>query len=131
MVPLVVKFSDNCVPLGCFGSIISCLLSLYDWEVNSKDDDSPECLAHNIASLFCPTLFLKVVLVDTADHILKFMLTKMQIVMTFPMFVMKPSEPSERYLTLCTSLTQRLKYRQHSCAPAKKYVNLTWLLLEK
>ena len=69
MVPLVVKFSDDCVPLGCFGSIISCLLSLYNWEVNSNEDDSPECLAHNIASLFCPTVYVKVVLVDTADHI--------------------------------------------------------------
>ena len=69
MVPLVVKFSDDCVPLGCFGSIISCLLSCYNWSVNSTDDDSPECLYCNIASLFCPTLYLKVVLVDTADHI--------------------------------------------------------------
>ena len=69
IVPLVVRFSDDCVPLGCFGSIISCLLSLYDWEVNSKDDDSPECLYHNIVSLFCPTLYFKVVLVDTVDHI--------------------------------------------------------------
>ena len=69
MVPLVVKFTDDCVPLGCFGSIISCLLSLYDWEVNSKDDNSPECLARNIASLFCPTVYLKVVLVDTSDRI--------------------------------------------------------------
>ena len=55
--------------VGCFGSIITCLLSLYEWEVNSKKDGSPECLAHNIASLFCPTLYLKVVLVDTVDHI--------------------------------------------------------------
>ena len=69
MAPLVMKFTDDCVPLGCFGSIISCLLSLYDWEVNSNEDDSPECLAHNIASLFCPTVYVKVVLVDTADHI--------------------------------------------------------------
>ena len=69
MVPLVVKFTDDCVPLGCFGSIISCLLSLYEWELNCKDDNSPECLAHNIVSLFCPTVFLKVVLVDTSDHI--------------------------------------------------------------
>ena len=70
MVPLVVKFTYDCVPLGCFGSIISCLLSLYNWEVNSNEgENSPECLANNIASLFCPTLYLKVVLVDTADHI--------------------------------------------------------------
>ena len=31
--PLVMKFSSGCVPLGCFGSTISCLLSKYRWEV--------------------------------------------------------------------------------------------------
>ena len=72
MVPLVVKFTDDCVPLGCFGSIISCLLSFYNWDIIRNDDDnSPECLAHNIAMLVCPTptAYLKVVLVDTADYI--------------------------------------------------------------
>ena len=72
MTPLVVKFTDDSVPLGCFGSIISCLLSLYNWDIfRNDDDDSPECLAHNIAMLVCPTptVYLKVVLVDTADYI--------------------------------------------------------------
>ena len=72
MVPLVVKFTDDCVPLGCFGSIISCLLSFYNWDIfRNDDDDSPECLAHNIAMLVCPTPtdYLKIVLVDTADYI--------------------------------------------------------------
>ena len=72
MVPLVVKFTDDSVPLGCFGSIISCLLSCYKWNIfRNDDDDSPECLAHNIAMLVCPTptVYLKVVLVDTADYI--------------------------------------------------------------
>ena len=72
MVPLVVKFTDDCVPLGCFGSIISCLLSFYNWDIfRNNDDDSPECLAHNIAMLACPTPtdYLKIVLVDTADYI--------------------------------------------------------------
>ena len=64
MLPLVVKFTGDCVPLGCFGSIISCLLS-NKWKVSEK----PECLYHNIASLFCPKIYRKVVLVDTADHI--------------------------------------------------------------
>ena len=72
MVPLVVKFIDDCVPLGCFSSIISCLLSFYNWDIlRNDDDDSPECLAHNIAMLVCPTptAYLKVVLVDTGDYI--------------------------------------------------------------
>ena len=72
MAPLVVKFTDDSVPLGCFGSIISCLLSFYNWDIfRNDDDDLPECLAHNIASLVCPTptVYLKIVLVDTADYL--------------------------------------------------------------
>ena len=71
LVPLVVKFCNDCVPLGCFGSIISCLLSFYNWDIFRNDDDSPKCLAHNIASLVCPTPtdYLNIVLVDTADYL--------------------------------------------------------------
>ena len=67
MLPLVVKFTDDCVPLGCFGSIISCLLS-NNWKVSEKDN-LPECFYRNIASLFCPKIHRKIVLVDTANHI--------------------------------------------------------------
>ena len=71
MTPLIVKFTGDCVPLGCFGKTISCLLSMYEWIVSRSEDSSPECLAHNIVSLFCQadTLLLKVVLVDFSDHI--------------------------------------------------------------
>ena len=71
MVPLVVKFTDDCVPLNCFGSIISCLLSRDDWYLTNGDNHFPECLANNIVSLLCrtPTACLKVVLVDTAHYI--------------------------------------------------------------
>ena len=68
-VPLVVKFSNGCVPLGCFGSTISCLLSQYKWEVVRKEYDAPKCLAHNIASLHDPDLLVNVVLVDFAQYI--------------------------------------------------------------
>ena len=68
-VPLVIKFSNGCVPLGCFGSTISCLLSKYNWEVHRKEDGSPKCLAHNIASLYDPDLLLDVVLVDRTQYI--------------------------------------------------------------
>ena len=69
IVPLVVKFSNGCVPLGCFGSTISCLLSQYKWEVVRKEYDAPKCLAHNIASLHDPDLLVNVVLVDFTQYI--------------------------------------------------------------
>ena len=64
-VPLVVKFSSGCVPLGCFGSTVSCLLSKYEWQVIKKD----KFLAHNIASLHDPDLLVNVVLVDFIKRI--------------------------------------------------------------
>ena len=68
-VPLVVKFSSGCVPLGCFGSTISCLLSKYEWQVHrEKGGSAPKCLAHNIVSLHDPDL-VNVVLVDCTQHI--------------------------------------------------------------
>ena len=69
VVPLVLKFSSGCVPLGCFGSTISCLLSKYGWQVCRKEDNTPTCLAHNIASLYDPDHLLDVVLVDQTQHI--------------------------------------------------------------
>ena len=69
-VPLVVKFSSGCVPLGCFGSTISCLLSKYSWKVYREVEYDPsKCLAHNIASLHDPNLLLDVVLVDHTQYI--------------------------------------------------------------
>ena len=69
-VPLVVKFSRDCVPLSCFSSTISCLLSTYQWKASRKATDStPQCLAHNIASLYDPSLPVRIVLVDVARHI--------------------------------------------------------------
>ena len=66
--PLVVKFTDDCVPLGCYGSTVSCLLSTFKWKVNRKGDRTPECLSHNIVSLHDPELN-KIVLVDSTRHI--------------------------------------------------------------
>ena len=67
-VPLVVKFSRSCVPLGCFGSTISCLLSKYGWKVR-RQKGIPKCLASNIASLRDPQLLVNVVLVDYTSHL--------------------------------------------------------------
>ena len=68
-VPLVVRFSSGCVPLGCFGSTISCLLSKYRWEVVRGEDGTPNCLAHNIASLHDPQLLVNVLLVDFTQYL--------------------------------------------------------------
>ena len=69
MVPLVVRFSSGCVPLGCFGSTISCLLSKYRWEVIEGEDGTPKCLAHNIASLHDPQLLVDILLVDFTQYL--------------------------------------------------------------
>ena len=69
-VPLVVKFSSGCVPLGCFGSTISCLISKYGWEVQREEEyGPPKCLAHNIASLYIPNLLVYITLVDHTQYI--------------------------------------------------------------
>ena len=68
-VPLVVRFSSGCVPLGCFGSTISCLLSKYRWEVVRGEDGTPKCLAHNIASLYDSQLRVNILLVDFTQYI--------------------------------------------------------------
>ena len=68
-VPLVVRFRSGCVPLGCFGSTISCLLSKYRWEVVRGEDGTPNCLAHNIASLHDPQLLVNVLLVDFTQYL--------------------------------------------------------------
>ena len=68
--PLIVKFSKNCVPLSCFSSTISCLLSRYNWRLNRKYEDcSPECLAHNVVSLYDPQLPVLITLVDLTHHL--------------------------------------------------------------
>ena len=66
---LVVRFTEDCVPLSCFGSTISCLISTYDWRVSRNEDGSPECLAHNIVSLYDPDLPVKIVLIDSTHHL--------------------------------------------------------------
>ena len=66
---LVVKFSKDCVPLSCFSSTISCLLSMYDWRLSRADNGSPECLAHNVVSLYDPQLPVQIIVVDTTNHL--------------------------------------------------------------
>ncbi|CAI8022964.1 Ras-related protein Rab-8, partial [Geodia barretti] len=65
--PLVVQFTNNCVPLSCFSRTISCLLATYDWKLTRADDGSPQCLSHNVVSLYMPQTPGQIVLVD-AGH---------------------------------------------------------------
>ena len=67
--PLVVQFMKSCVPLSCFSRTISCLLAMYDWKLSRADDGSPECLAHNIVSLYKPQMPGQIVLVDMGHSI--------------------------------------------------------------
>ena len=67
--PLLVKFTNDCVPLSCFSSTISCLLSMYDWRLCRSEDGSPDCLAHNVVSLYSPNLPVQIVLLDAANHV--------------------------------------------------------------
>ena len=62
--PLVVQFTKNCVPLSCFSRTISCLLAMYDWKLSRDDKGSPQCLAHNVVSLYTPQTPGQVVLAD-------------------------------------------------------------------
>ena len=72
-VPLIVKFDNDCVPMSCFSSTISCLLSTYNWKVNRKaNDGTPECLAHNITSLFLD-LPVTIVVVDANRQIVVYL----------------------------------------------------------
>ena len=67
--PLLVKFTNDCVPLSCFSSTVSCLLSMYDWRLCRSEGGSPDCLAHNVVSLYSPNLPVQIVLLDAANHV--------------------------------------------------------------
>ena len=66
--PLVIHFSNSCVPNGCFGNVVSCLISNYNWIVCRTEDDKPECLAHNIVTLRGPKL-PKATIVNYTRHL--------------------------------------------------------------
>ena len=62
--PLVIHFSNGCVPNGCFGNVISCHISKYNWKVCQTEQGKPECLAHNIVTLRDPTLPVTITIVN-------------------------------------------------------------------
>ena len=67
--PLVIHFSSGCVPNGCFGNTVSCLISTYKWEVCRTREGKPECLAHNIVTLSDHTLPVTITLVNYTRHL--------------------------------------------------------------
>ena len=67
--PLVIHFSNGCVPNGCFGNITSCLISTYKWKLCRTEQTSPECLAHNIVKLFDPKLPVTITIVNCTQHL--------------------------------------------------------------
>ena len=66
--PLVIHFSSGCVPNGCFGNTISCLISTYNWEV-CRTRKVPRCLAHNIVTLSDPKLPVIITIVNYTQHL--------------------------------------------------------------
>ena len=66
---LVVQFTNNCVPLGCFSKTISCLMTIYEWKLSRADNGSPQCLAHNAVSLYTPQAPGHIVLIDIGHSI--------------------------------------------------------------
>ena len=67
--PLVIHFSSGCVPNGCFGNVIFCLISKYNWKVCQTEQGKPECLAHNIVTLRDPTLPVTITIVNHIQHL--------------------------------------------------------------
>ena len=64
----VVRFSNDSAPNGVFGGSLSTLLSSHGWEICSKKDGSPQCLAHNIVTLHDPKMPAQITYVNATRH---------------------------------------------------------------
>ena len=67
--PLVIRFTDDCVPNGVFSSIVSCLISTYSWRLYRTSHGSPDCLARNMIRLRDPSLPVAITLVNLTRHL--------------------------------------------------------------
>ena len=67
--PLVIRFTDDCVPNGVFSSTISCLISTYNWRLCRTSCGSPACLARNMIRLRDPSLPVAITLVNLTRHL--------------------------------------------------------------
>ena len=67
--PLAVKFTNDCVPLGCFSHTVASLLSKYRWSLYRDDAKaSPKCLTQSVVSFYDGISQLQIVLMDAATH---------------------------------------------------------------
>ena len=67
--PLAVKFTNDCVPLGCFSHTVASLLSKYHWSLYRDDAKaSPKCLTQKVVSFYDEISQLQIVFVDAATH---------------------------------------------------------------
>ena len=68
--PLVLHFGKYCAPNGCFGNTIACLMSRkrYQIEYTDLNEDTPECLTHDIVTLRPSRKRFKVTLVNNTKH---------------------------------------------------------------
>ena len=64
----VVRFSDDCAPIGVFGGSISTLFSTHGWEICRKEDGSPQCMTHDIVTLHDPELPAQVTFLNATRH---------------------------------------------------------------
>ena len=67
--PLVIRFTDDCVPNGVFSSTVSCLISTYNWRLCRTSRGSPDCLARNMIRLRDPSLPVAITLVNLTRHL--------------------------------------------------------------
>ena len=67
--PVLVKFDKNCIPNGCFGNTISCLIIKYDWDLLYTEECKPQCLAHNIVRFAgTRTVPMEITLVSSTEY---------------------------------------------------------------
>ena len=66
--PLAVKFTNDCVPLGCFSHTVASLLSKYRWSLYRDDAKaSPKCLTQSVVSFYDGISQLQIVLMFVLD----------------------------------------------------------------
>ena len=63
--PLVIQFTGDCVPIGCFGNMIACAISEYRWSFIIKSHPPK----HNIVKLRPLGLPLRVILIDSTNFL--------------------------------------------------------------
>ena len=68
ILPLLVRFSNDCAPNGSFSNTVSCLISSFKWKIAHTRQRKAECLAHNIVTLQPQTTPIKVTLVNSTCY---------------------------------------------------------------